>query len=70
MARDRPDNLDAYMGLAAGDISRLVLCLLIEEHLQRRLAAFRQDLPPQPVEGLKELGVIRGDIVLVGDALR
>ena len=39
---DLPDNLDAFLDMTAEDISRLVLCLLIEEALQKRLASFRQ----------------------------
>ena len=40
----QPDHLDAYMNLGAQDIARLVLCLLIEEALEGRLAAFRHGL--------------------------
>lgn len=41
MRQDQPDNLDAYLDLGAEDIARLVLCLLVEEMLRERLAAFR-----------------------------
>lgn len=36
-----PGNLEAYLDLTAEEIARLVLCLLIEERLRARLAAFR-----------------------------
>ena len=62
-----PEELDAYLHMGAEDIARLVLCLLVEEALRRRLAAFRQDLPAQPAEGLKELGVARHNVMLVRD---
>jgi hypothetical protein len=64
-----PEKLDLYLDLTAGEISRIILCLLIEEALRGRLAAFRYDLPAQPVEGFKELGVARHDVMLVGDGL-
>lgn len=41
MLQHQPENLDAYLDLGAEDISRLVLCLLVEEMLRERLAAFR-----------------------------
>lgn len=41
MEQGQPDNFDAFMDLGAQDIARLVLCLLIEEALEGRLAAFR-----------------------------
>jgi hypothetical protein len=59
-----PEELDPYFDLSVGDISRIILCLLIEEALRGRLAAFRHDLPAQPVEGFEELGIGRGDVVL------
>ena len=65
-----PEELAAYLDLSAEEISRVILCLLIEEALRGRLAAFRHDLPAQPVEGFKELDVVRPDIVPVSDALR
>lgn len=62
------EQIENYLGLSREEISRLVLCLLVEEMLKARLAAFRaQDPPPQPVERLEELGVVRADVVLVGD---
>jgi hypothetical protein len=48
--RDQPDNLDAYLGMSAEDVARLVLCLLIEELLAERLSAFRYELPAQQNE--------------------
>jgi hypothetical protein len=36
-----PDHLETYLDLTAEEIARIVLCLLIEEALKRRLAAFR-----------------------------
>ena len=33
-----PEELDAYMRLSLKDVARLVLCLLIEEELERRMA--------------------------------
>ena len=38
MEQGQPDNLDAFMDLGGQDIARLVLCLLIEEALEGRLA--------------------------------
>ena len=71
MQQDQSDNFDAYMDLGVKDVARLVLCLLIESKLRKRLAAFRpEDTSPQPVEGLKEFGVARHDVVLEGHALR
>jgi hypothetical protein len=49
--------LDAYLDLNAEDVARIVLCLLIEEMLKERLAAFRQNLSSQPVGGFKGLGI-------------
>lgn len=44
--------LDSYLFMSVAEIARLVLCLLVEEALRDRLAAFRrQDLPPEPVQG-------------------
>jgi hypothetical protein len=37
-----PENLDAYLDLSREEIGRLVLCLLIEEALRRRLAEYRE----------------------------
>ena len=63
-AKNQPDNLDAYMNLGSKEIVRLVLLLLVEEGLQKQLAAFRaEDLPPEPVEGQEELCVARDDVV-------
>ncbi len=70
MRPDGPGDLGAYVGMTAEELSRVVLCLLVEEMLRGRLAAFRQDLAPEPVEGLEELGVVRGDVVPVGHPLR
>jgi hypothetical protein len=64
------DHLDAYMDMGADDIGRLVLCLLIEETLRQRISALRQDLPTEPIEGFKEFGFVRGDIVSVSHPLR
>jgi len=41
-----PEGLDAYLDLGAKDIAQLVLCLLVEESLQRRLARFRKSEHP------------------------
>ncbi len=61
---NQPDKLDAYMNLGSKEIVRLVLLLLVEEGLQKQLAAFRaEDLVVQPVEGQEELGVARDDVV-------
>lgn len=52
------EELEAYMRLTRAEIARLVLCLLIEEALGRKLAAFRsqsQNLLPQPAKGGEEL---------------
>ncbi len=71
MQEETSEQLDAYLSMTSEDIARLILCLLIEETLKQRLAGFRpHDLPVQPVEGFKELNVIRPDIMPVGDALR
>jgi hypothetical protein len=54
LAEPAPEHLDAYTHLSKQEIARLVLCLLIEERLVERLAAFRsrpEQLPAQPVEG-------------------
>jgi hypothetical protein len=65
-----PDELDAYLDLSAEEISRIILCLLIEEALRGRLAVYRpQYLPTEPVEGLEELDVVCSNIVPVSDAL-
>jgi hypothetical protein len=65
-----PEELDAYLDLGNDDIARIVLCLLIEEALRGRLAAYRPEyLPAEPVEGLEELDVVRSDVMPVSDAL-
>ena len=46
MHQDQPHNLDAYLDLGAEDVARLVLCLLIEEMLRQRLAAYRDGAGP------------------------
>lgn len=49
--------LEAYTCLTTAEIARLVLCLLIEEALERRLAVFRSqahDLLAEPVQGGEE----------------
>ena len=38
-----PENVDIYMDLTAKDVARIVLSLLVEEALRRRLAEFRRD---------------------------
>jgi hypothetical protein len=68
--QEQPDNLDAYLDLSAEDIARLVLCLLLEEALRGRLAAFRHDLPAQPVQSLEKLCLGRLDVVPVSHPLR
>lgn len=65
-----PGDLDAYLGLSADEVVRLVRCLLIEEMLTRRLAAFRQDPAPQPLQRLEEFDVRGPNVVLVGHPLR
>lgn len=53
-----PEDLDAYMRMSKAEVVKLVLCLLIEDTLRGRLAAFRpQHLPAQPVEGEEKLGL-------------
>jgi hypothetical protein len=64
-----PEELDPNLDLTAEEVSRIILCLLIEEALRGRLDAFRQNLPAQPVEGFKELGLIRGDVMPVSHPL-
>jgi hypothetical protein len=47
-----PEEIDKYLCLGKEDIVKLVLCLLIEESLKSRLAAFRAEhFPPQPIQG-------------------
>jgi hypothetical protein len=71
MPEETSEQFDAYLSMTSEDIARLILCLLIEEKLRQRLAAFRpDDLPAKPVEGFKELDVVRPDIMPVSDALR
>lgn len=65
-----PEEIAAYLELSAEEISRIILCLLIEEALRSKLAAFRHDLPAQPVEGFKKLDVVRPDVMPVSDGLR
>jgi len=43
VGQGEPDNLDVYLGMTAQDLVRLVLCLLIEEALQKHLAGFRDE---------------------------
>lgn len=62
-------HIDAYLHLSNEEVARLVLTLLLEDMLRQRLFAFRQDLQTQPVEGFKELGLIRGDVMPVGHSL-
>jgi hypothetical protein len=65
-----PEQLDAYLDLGNDDIARIVLCLLIEEALRGRLAAYRPQYSlAEPVEGLEELDVVRSDVMPVSDAL-
>jgi hypothetical protein len=52
-----PDQLEAYLDLTSEEIARLVLCLLIEETLRERLAVFRENPLPEPLQSLEELGV-------------
>ncbi len=53
-----PEELAPYLALAAADIARLVLCLIVEDELRRRLALFRpEDTLAQPVQRLEKLGV-------------
>jgi hypothetical protein len=66
-----PEKLDAYLDLSNDDVERIVLCLMVEEALRRRLAVYRlEDLAAEPVEGQEELIVVRADIMSVSDALR
>ena len=63
-AKNQLDNVDAYMNLGSKEIVRLVLLLLVEEGLQKQLAAFRaEDLAAQPVEGQEEFGVAGNDVM-------
>jgi hypothetical protein len=41
-----PDDLDAYLDLTADEVARLILCLLVEEALRCRLAAYRRHEQP------------------------
>lgn len=47
------EEVAAYLDLSAEEISRIILCLLIEEALRGRLAAFRHDPPPEPSRSVK-----------------
>jgi hypothetical protein len=51
------DDLDVYLNLTRDQIAHLILCLMIEEALRRRLVAFRQNPAMQPVQRLEKLGV-------------
>lgn len=42
MEEIQPDYLENYMGLSPQEITRLVLCLLIEEAVKKQLNPFRQ----------------------------
>ena len=58
------EELDAFSALSHEEIARLVLCLLVEERLRERLAAFRsENLSTQPVDGSEKL-CFRGDDVM------
>lgn len=59
-----------YLDLSREELARLILCLLIEEALSKRLASFREDLPPKPIEGQKELVLRRNDVMLLVHPLR
>lgn len=39
----QPDHLENYMGIGPQEITRLVLCLLIEEAIKKQLAPYRPD---------------------------
>jgi hypothetical protein len=61
LAKNQPDDLDAYMNLGSKEIVRLVLLLLVEEGLQKQLAAFRAEaLAAQPVENPLKLRLAAG----------
>ena len=63
-----PEVLAPYMQLKTEGITRIVLCLLVEEMLAAQLAAFRpKNLLPEPVESEEKLLVGRGDVVAVSD---
>jgi hypothetical protein len=49
-----PDNLDVYLGMTAQDLVRLVLCLLIEEAMNKHLDGFRDE----PAERAPRSGLI------------
>jgi hypothetical protein len=49
VVQGQPDNLDVYKSLGAEEVARLVLCLLIEECIQRRLTTYRKSISEQPV---------------------
>jgi hypothetical protein len=56
--RPPPEELEPFMNLRPADVARIVLCLLVEEGLKKRLAAYRarpQHLPAQPVQRQEEL---------------
>ena len=58
------EELDAYLNLADGEVARLVLCLIIEERLRQRLAAYRpHQLAAKPVECQEKFIVIGGDVM-------
>jgi hypothetical protein len=70
MAEETPEEFEHYLTMTPDDFARIFLCLLIEDTLRRRLASFRHDLPAKPVERFEEFGVVRRDVMLVGDGLR
>jgi hypothetical protein len=66
LSKNQPDDLDAYMNLGSKEIVRLVLLLLVEEGLQKQLAAFRaENLATQPVDGQEELAVAGNGIMAI-----
>ena len=43
LVRGTPEDIDKFRGMTAEDIARIVLCLLAEEMLKRKLAAYREE---------------------------
>ncbi len=64
-----PEKLEVYLQMTSGELARLVLCLIVEDMLRGRLAAFRAEhLAPQPVEGLEEFGIVGLGVMAFGHA--
>jgi hypothetical protein len=57
---------ERYLDMSGEELARLILTLLIDEALRRRLAEY---LPPQPIQRLEEFGVAGAGVVPLGHAL-